>query len=278
MRAALDHGINFFDTADVYGGRHSEEILGRALAGRDRASVVIATKFGNPMGDGPSMRGASREYIINAVEASLRRLNTDYIDLYQQHVPDPDTPIEETLRALDDLTTSGKVRYTGNSNFSGWLIADADWTARDVGLHRFVTAQNNYSLIDRRVEADVIPACEHYRIAMLPYFPLASGLLTGKYRRGLPPPEDSRLANFGARGERALSERNFDVVDRLTGFAVERGHTLLELAMSWLICQPSIPSVIAGATTPAQVAANADAVGWSLTPDELTEVNSLAVR
>jgi aryl-alcohol dehydrogenase-like predicted oxidoreductase len=179
VHAALDRGINFFDTADIYGGSRSEQMLGKALKGRDRTEIVIATKFAGPMGDGPLNRGASRQHVMSAVDASLKRLDTDYIDLYQQHFPDPDTPFQETLGALDDLVRIGKVRYLGNSNFSGWQIADADWIARHHGVSRFVTAQNLYNLTDRRVEREVVPACARFGLGLLPYFPLASGLLTG---------------------------------------------------------------------------------------------------
>jgi aryl-alcohol dehydrogenase-like predicted oxidoreductase len=278
VHAALDNGINFFDTADVYGGSHSEELLGKALKGHDRTAVVIATKFGGPMGDSPLARGASRQHVMSAVDASLRRLGTDYIDLYQQHFPDVETPIEETLRALDDLVHSGKVRYLGNSNFAGWQIADADWIARHHGLERFVSAQNLYNLTDRRIEREVLPACTRFGLGMLPYFPLASGLLTGKYTRGKAPPPGSRLANFGERGRRALADDNFDIVDALAGYAAERGHTLLELAMSWLATEPVVASVIAGATSPAQVTANASAAGWAMTPEERAEIARLSTR
>jgi len=274
VHAALDAGINFFDTADVYGGTQSEVFLGQALKGVDRDSVVIATKFAMPLGEG--RRGASRRYIMSAVEASLKRLGMDHIDLYQQHAPDPDTPIEETLRALDDLIQAGKVRYIGNSNFNGWQLADADWTARSAGLNRFVSAQNLYNLLDRRLEREVLPACKRFGLGMLPYFPLASGLLTGKYNRGQPAPEDTRLA--GERGRAALTDANFDVVEKLDGFARERGHTLLTLAMSWLASNPVVASVIAGATRVEQVQANVEAAGWQLSPDELSEVAGLSKR
>ena len=275
VHAALDLGINFFDTADVYGGQHSEEMLGKALAGKDRSQIVIATKFGSPMGDGILQKGASRQHIFSAVEASLKRLNTDYIDLYQQHVPDRKTPIDETMSALDDLVTAGKVRYLGNSNYSGWQIADADWTARNNGYQRFVTAQNHYNLLERSVEAEVLPACEKFGIGMLPYFPLASGLLTGKYTRGHDAPEGTRLANFGERGKRALSDRNFDVIDKLTDYAVSHDKTLLQLAMSWLASKPVVSSVISGATSAAQVQANADAVSWVLDAAAMQEISSM---
>lgn len=278
VHAALDCGINFFDTADMYGPRGlSEEYLGKAIAGR-RNDLIVATKFANPMGEGDLMRGASRRYIMQAVEDSLRRLNTDYIDLYQQHVPDKNTPIEETLRTLDDLVRSGKVRYLGSSNFSGWQIADADWTAKQHGLNGFVTAQNLYSLIDRSLEQEVVPACQQFGLGILPFFPLASGLLTGKYKRGSEPPEGTRLASWGDRAKSALSDDKFDVVDRLTAFAEERGHSILELAMSWLSSMPHISSVIAGATSKEQVQQNAAAIGWQLTADEMHQVNELSKR
>jgi len=278
VHTALDCGINFFDTADMYGPRgRSEEYLGKAIAGK-RDDLIIATKFANPMGEGDLMRGASRRYIMLAVEDSLRRLNTDYIDLYQQHVPDKNTPIEESLRALDDLVRSGKVRYLGNSNFSGWQIADADWTAKQHGLNGFVTAQNLYSLIDRSLEQEVVPACQQFGLGILPFFPLASGLLTGKYKRGSEPPEGTRLAAWGDRARSALSDDNFDLVDKLTAFAEERNHSILELAMSWLASMPHISSVIAGATSKEQVNQNAAAISWQLSADEMRQVNELSKR
>lgn len=276
VHAALDVGINFFDTADVYGGRgKSEEILGKAIQGLDRSTILIATKFASPMSDDGKMRGASARYIKQAVEASLQRLGTDYIDLYQQHVPDPNVPIEETLQALDELIDEGKVRYIGNSNYSGWQIADADWTARSNGLQRFVTAQNLYSLLDRRIDAEVVPACRRFEVGILPYFPLASGMLTGKYSRGVEPAAGTRLASFGDRAKRAMSDENFSKVERLTAFAEHSGHSILELAMSWLAAQPFVPSVIAGATSADQVRQNAAAVAWALSDDELTKVDEL---
>ncbi|MDR3510451.1 MAG: aldo/keto reductase [Caulobacteraceae bacterium] len=275
VAAALDAGINFFDTADIYGGLKSEVMLGQALGAR-RHEVVLATKFANPTGAAPDQRGGSRRYVIQAVEASLARLGTDYIDLYQMHLPDADTPIEETLRALDDLITAGKVRYIGNSNFAGWQIADADWVARSQGLNRFVSAQNNYSLLERKVEFEVIPACERFGLGLLPYFPLASGLLTGKYHRGEAAPEGTRLAAWGARGAQALSDRTFDRVEKLADFAQANGHSLLELAFAWLLGHPAVSSVIAGATRPDQAVANAAAGAWKLTAEQVAEVSALA--
>ncbi|MCK9485929.1 MAG: aldo/keto reductase [Dehalococcoidia bacterium] len=273
----LEQGINLFDTADAYGGRGpSEEFLGRALRGR-RHEAVIATKFASPMGEGPMQSGASRRWIMQAVEDSLRRLGTDYIDLYQVHRPDPRTPDEETLRALDDLVRAGKVRYLGNSNYAGWQIAHNHWIAQSNGLTPFISAQNQYSLLDRRVEGEVVPAAQKFGLGVLPFFPLASGLLTGKYRRGEAPPEGTRLSQ-GPQADRMLTDRNFDTVERLTEFAEGRGRTVLELAFSWLASQPHVGSVIAGATSPEQVRANAAAAAWRLTPEEMAEVDQITRR
>jgi aryl-alcohol dehydrogenase-like predicted oxidoreductase len=270
--AAIEAGISFFDTADIYGGTKSEEFLGKAL-GKRRPDIVLATKFGMRIGDDERRRGGSRRWIMRAVEDSLTRLGTDYIDLYQFHQPDPDTPIDETLRALDDLVTQGKVRYIGNSNFTGWQIADADWTA--AGGTRFVSAQNLYSLLERKVEFEVLPACEHFGLGFLPFFPLASGLLSGKYKRGEAPPEGTRLAAWGARGSAAMSDKNFDKVEKLEAWAGERGHTILELAFAWLLGHEVVSSVIAGATTPEQVKTNAATASWALSPEEVDEVGAL---
>jgi aryl-alcohol dehydrogenase-like predicted oxidoreductase len=275
--AALDHGINFFDTADIYGepSGGSEELLGEALKGR-RDDVVIATKFGMDMGgaNGRDLdaRG-SRRYIARAVEASLRRLNTDYIDLYQIHRPDPATPIFETLSALDDLVRAGKVRYLGNSNFDGWQIADATWTAKTAGLTPFISAQNQYSLLELGVETEIIPSCEHFGLGMLPFFPLASGLLTGKYQRGQAAPEGTRLES--ERYAKRLAQAPWDVIEALTKFGEARGLSLLDVAIGGLAAKPAVTSVIAGATKPAQVAANAAAVRWQPDEAELAELNAL---
>jgi aryl-alcohol dehydrogenase-like predicted oxidoreductase len=236
---------------------------------------VLATKFANPMGPRVDQRGGSRAWIMRAVEDSLKRLGTDFIDLYQMHRPDDETPIEETLRALDDLVRDGKIRYVGNSNFSGWQIAEADWTAKSEHLNRFVSAQNNYSLLERRVEHEVLPACDHFGLGFLPFFPLASGLLTGKYKRDEAPPEGTRLAAWGARGAQALNEQNFDRLEKLSDYADGHGKSLLELAFAWLLGHPAVSSVIAGVTKPEQVKANADAGNWRLTADEVKEVTAL---
>jgi aryl-alcohol dehydrogenase-like predicted oxidoreductase len=263
VHAALDCGVTLFDTADSYGA--SEERLGVALAGR-RDDVIIATKFGSDVrrrgltnGEDWNARG-SRRYVRRAVEASLRRLRTDWIDLYQMHQPDPLTPIEETLSVLDDLVREGKVRYLGSSNFTGWQVAHAEWTARTFGLQRFVSAQNHYNWLDRSIEADLVPALEEYGIGLLPYFPLASGLLTGKYRRGEPAPEGSRLAGPGR--EAMLTDEAFDVVDKLAAFGAARGASLLEVAIGGLAARPAVASVIAGATSREQVERNVAAGEW----------------
>lgn len=270
--AALDHGINFFDTADVYGGQESERLLGQALGSR-RDRAIIATKFGMPTGPSLQEKRGSRRYVRRAVEASLTRLGTDWIDLYQIHAPDPATPIAETLSVLDDLVREGKVRYLGHSNFTGWQIADAHWTARSAGWTPFVTAQNHYSLLERAVRHEVLPACRHFGIGMLPYFPLASGMLTGKYRRGSAPPGDSRLARMEGMARRMLRDEVYDRVEALDAFAREHDHTLLELAFGWLLSQPVIVSVIAGATSAEQVAANVQAAqGWRLSDEEMNDV------
>ena len=277
VHACLDQGITLFDTADIYGGRgKSEEFLGGALKGR-RDQAIVATKFAGPMGEGPLRSGGSRRYIMQEVEASLRRLDTDYIDLYQMHFPDPKTPQDETMRALDDLVTSGKVRYLGNSNYAGWQIANAAWIAKSEHLTPFVSAQNQYSLLDRRIEAEVVPAAREFGLSILPFFPLASGLLTGKYKRGQAAPEGARLS-AGPQADRLLTEQNYDTVEKLEAFAQERGHTILELAFSWLASLDYVGSVIAGATRPDQVAANAAAASWRLTSEEMADVDRLTKR
>jgi aryl-alcohol dehydrogenase-like predicted oxidoreductase len=274
--AAIDAGINLFDTADVYGRGKSEEIIGRGLQGR-RDAVVIATKFRSSMGDGPNNAGGSRRYILQAVEASLRRLQTEYIDLYQMHSPDAETPIEETLETLDYLVRAGKVRYVGCSNFMGWQIADAAWVARTHHWNRFISAQNHYSLAERGVEREVIPACAHYGLGMLPYFPLEAGLLTGKYRRGEAAPTGTRLASSPGAG-RFLTDAKFERAERLERFASERGISMLQVAIGGLAAQPQVASVIAGATKPEQITANVEAGGWKPTPAELAELNRVAPR
>ncbi|HEY0536253.1 MAG TPA: aldo/keto reductase [Actinoplanes sp.] len=275
--AAFDAGITLFDTADVYGTPHgaSEEVLGAALKGR-RDEAVLATKFGMDMeginGNDFGARG-SRRYIVRAVEASLRRLETDYIDLYQMHRPDESTPIDETLAALDDLVRSGKVRYLGNSNFAGWQIADAHWTASAGNLTPFISAQNRYSLLHREVEDEVVPACEHFGLGFLPFFPLDSGLLSGKYRRGERPAAGTRLSQD--RYRHWLEDVDWDTVEALTAFGAERGHSLLDVAIAGLAARPAVASVIAGATSAEQIQANAAAGAWQLSAEEVAALDRL---
>ena len=273
---AIDRGITLFDTADMYGGRGgSEEQLGEILGPR-RKDIVLATKFAMDMSDDGRKRGASRGYIMSAVEASLRRLRTDWIDLYQQHRPDPLTPMEETLRALEDLVAQGKVRYIGCSNLSAWRMVESQWIARTTGTARYVSCQDEYSLLNRAIEADLLPAMEEYGCGLLPYFPLASGMLTGKYRRDAMP-AGARLTDMPSfANRRYVTERNFGIVEALEAYARARGHTLLELAFGWTAARPTVASVIAGATTPEQVDANAAALAWTPTPEEIAEIDAIA--
>jgi len=271
--AALDAGINFLDTADVYQKGMSETYIGEALKGR-RDQVLVATKVFHPVGEKPNERGASRYHIIAGVEASLKRLQTDYIDLYQIHRWDADTPIDETMRALDDLVRAGKVRYIGASNFSGWQLAHANAVAAAAHLEQFVSVQPHYHMFERQIEKELVPACAYFNVGILPYFPLAGGFLTGKYRQGEPAPE-------GSRGERSpyvqkyMTDANYAKLDQLTKFAEERGHTLNELAHAWLIAQPQVSSVISGATKVEHVAANAAAGEWLLNAEEAAEVTAV---
>jgi aryl-alcohol dehydrogenase-like predicted oxidoreductase len=273
---ALDLGITLFDTADTYGERGGSETLIGELLGDARKRIVLATKFAMPMDDAGVKVGGSRRYIMNAVEDSLRRLRTDWIDLYQMHQPDPRTPIEETLRALDDLVRQGKVRYIGCSNFPAWQVVEAQWTARAHDLNAFVSCQDEYSLAVRDVvEPQLRPAMLRYGMGLLPFFPLASGLLTGKYRRNAPLPGGTRLANTQRLADRYLTERNWGLAEKLADFAEARGHRLLELAFSWLLAQPPIASVIAGATRPEQLEQNVKAGDWRLTAEELAQIDRI---
>lgn len=275
IHKCLDVGINLFDTADMYGGRGpSEEFVGQALGAR-RHDIVLATKFGAPMGERDDQKGASRRYINAAVEASLKRLGTDYIDLYQLHFPDPRTPIKETLRALDDLIRAGKVRYIGCSNLPGWQVAEAQWTARHHNLNAFVSIQDEYSLLVRGAEAELLPAARAYGLGVLPYFPLAGGMLTGKHRRDQAPADGTRLAMVENMANKYMSEASFDIVEKLSAFAETRGHSMLELAFGWLASQANVTSVIAGAMTPEQVEQNAVACDWAMNGEELAEIDKI---
>lgn len=275
LHKALDLGITLFDTSDTYGDRGGSETLMGQILGHDRQRIVLATKFANPMDDVGVKVGAARRYIMSAVEDSLRRLRTDWIDLYQVHSPDPLTPIEETLRALDDLIRQGKVRYIGCSNFPAWQMVEAQWTARANGLNAFVSCQDEYSLVHRAPEADLMPAMRKYGLGLLPYFPLASGLLTGKYRRNAPMPPGTRLANADRLANRYLNERNWQISEHLSDYAAAHGRTMLELAFSWLLAQAPVASVIAGATKPEQLEQNVKAGSWKLSSEELSEIHRI---
>ena len=288
VQTAIDAGINLFDTADMYGAGASEESLGKALGAR-RSEVLIATKFRRPMGEGPLNNGGSRRYIYNAVEASLRRLGTDYIDLFQYHDLDPLTPLEETLEALTDLVREGKVRYIGSSNLTGWQIADADWMSRSNHWSRFVSVQREWSLVNRGVETEVVPSCEEFGVGIIPFMPLASGFLTGKYQRGEALPEGSRFDLWERGADKSpdwlvqphknrvalwTSGGMFDRLEALTAFAEEHGHSMLELALCWMASMPAVSSVISGATKPEQVTANVEALNsWTLSAEELAGVD-----
>jgi aryl-alcohol dehydrogenase-like predicted oxidoreductase len=275
---AIDRGVTFFDTADIYGNAGgSETILGEIL-GERRKDIVLATKFGMVMNEERGLKGGSRRYIMRAVEDSLTRLKTDWIDLYQLHEPDPLTPIEETLRALDDLVRQGKVRYFGCSNMAAWKVVEAQWTARRLGLESFVSCQDEYSLLVRDVEKDLLPAAQAYGLGVIPYVPLASGLLTGKYRRDAPLPEGTRLANTQRLANRYISDENWGRVERLEAFAKQRNRSLLDLAFAWLLSRPQVASVIAGATKPEQVEQNVATADWALTPDETVEIERLLAK
>jgi aryl-alcohol dehydrogenase-like predicted oxidoreductase len=275
VHKALDLGVTLIDTADVYGNKGgSEDCLGQVL-GERRKHVVLATKFGLPMDASGKLAGASRRYITHAVEASLKRLRTDWIDLYQLHRPDPETQIEETLRALDDLVRAGKVRHIGCSNLSATQVVAAHETATRASLTPFVTCQDEYSLLARNIERELVPTMAAQCLGLLPYFPLAGGLLTGKYQRGAPPPKGARLAYSPHHADQFVNERNWRVVEKLEAFASSRGRTMLELAFGWLLGQPVVASVMAGATNPEQVEANVHAAAWTLSPQDLAEVDAI---
>jgi aryl-alcohol dehydrogenase-like predicted oxidoreductase len=271
IHKAIDLGITLFDTADIYAGMGGSE----TVLGDRRKDIVLATKFAKPMSTDGTKQGASRRYIMSAVEASLTRLKTDYIDLYQQHDYDPLTPIEETLHALDDLVRQGKVRYIGNSNFPAWRITEAEYVARAMNVSHFISCQDEYSLVVRDIEKDLLPAAREYNLGLLPFFPLASGLLTGKYQRGAAAPADTRFAKAPGLKDRYATPRNEDIVEKLHAFVKARGHTMLELAFSWLASRPQVSSVIAGATRVEQVEQNVKAISWTLGAEELAEIDRI---
>ena len=281
-RAVVDRafylGITFFDTADMYGSRGgSETQLGKIL-GHRRKDIVLASKFGMAMSDDGTKIGASRRYIMSAVEDSLRRLKTDWIDLYQLHQPDPLTPLDETMQALDDLVTQGKIRYIGCSNLPSWQVVESQWLSKSMGLNRFVSCQDEYNILNRDVESELIPAMQKYGCGLLPYFPLASGLLTGKYKR-TEMPEGARLTDMPTFANRIyLTDENFDIVDRLKKFANKTGHSILELAFGWMASRPTTASIIAGATKAEQIDANVAAINWVLSQSEIDEVDKISAR
>ncbi|MBV8448404.1 MAG: aldo/keto reductase [Hyphomicrobiales bacterium] len=278
VHKALDSGITLFDTSDTYGERGgSENFLGQVL-GERRKDIVLATKFGMPMDDAGRLKGGSRRYIMRAVEASLRRLKTEWIDLYQLHNYDPLTPIEETLRALDDLIRTGKVRYIGCSNLPAWRVVEAQWTAKAEHLNAFASCQDEYSLVVRDIEKELMPAIEAYGLSLLPYFPLASGLLTGKYAQGAAMPAGARLAVTQRLADRYMTPTNWRIVESLRALAAKRGWSMLELAFSWLAAKPMVASVIAGATKPEQIEENVKAVGLKLTAEDLAEIDAITTR
>jgi aryl-alcohol dehydrogenase-like predicted oxidoreductase len=275
MSQAKEVGVNFIDTADGYGRGMSEEYIGRTL-GQDRQWWILGTKVSGPQGDGPNDRGNSRKHIMDGVDASLRRLRTDYIDLYQIHFWDPTTPMDETLRALDDLVKMGKVRYIGCSNFTAWQLVESLWTSKEESLHSFVSVQPAYNLFNREIERELMPACQKYEVGIIPYSPLAGGFLTGKYRKGEPAPEGTRYARAqGPQASRVLNDRNYARVEKLQAFAHERGHGTGELAVSWLAAQPMVSTIICGATGPQQVVENAQAVEWKLTDEDLSALREM---
>ena len=275
IHKALDAGITLFDTADTYGGRGgSETVMGQILGDR-RKDIVLASKFGMAMDDGEK-KGASRRYMMAAVEASLKRLKTDWLDLYQVHQPDPLTPIEETLRGLDDLVRAGKVRYVGCSNYSAAQVTEAQWAARHLNLNAFISCQDEYNLLKRDLDGERLGVMQRYGLGLLPFFPLASGLLTGKHKRGAAA-SGTRLATAQFAG-RFMTDANFDIVEKLEAFVTARGHTMTDLAFSWLAARAPVASIIAGATKPEQIQANVKATGWTLTADDMAEIDKLTAR
>jgi aryl-alcohol dehydrogenase-like predicted oxidoreductase len=276
IHAAVDAGITLFDTADVYGERGgSETAMGQVIDAAMRKRIVLATKFGMPMADDDEHQGGSRAWIMRAVEGSLARLKTDWIDLYQLHRPDPRTQLAETLRALDDLVRAGKVRYVGVSNMPAWQVVEANAIAREMGLSAYISCQDEYSLLVRGAEAELMPMMRAHGLGLLPYFPLASGLLTGKYRRNAPMPEGARLTKTQRLADRYLTETNWARSEKLADYAEARGHTLLELAFAWLLAKAPVASVIAGATKPEQIKQNVAAGAWMLDAAAVAEIESL---
>ncbi len=274
LRQAVDVGINFIETSNTYGEGQAEAFIGQALRG-NRTQVLVATKVASNMGDGPNMHGASRKHIMDQVDISLQRLQTDYLDLYQIHYYDPFTPMEETLRTMDTLVQQGKVRYLGCSNFAAWQVADAMGVARALGVEPLVSVEPEYSMLKRAIEKELLPCCKRYNLGILPYFPLASGFLTGKYKRDQQATAGTRFSVQKQRAETILTPENFDVLEKLEAFATARSRPLVELAFAWLLAHPEVNSVIAGATTPEQITANAKAADWHLSAVEMQELDGI---
>ena len=274
LRQAVDTGITFIETSNTYGEGQAEAFIGQALRGH-RAKVLLATKVGSNIGEGPNMHGGSRKHILEQVELSLQKLQTDHLDLYQIHYYDPFTALEETLRTMDYLVQQGKVRYVGCSNFAAWQVAEARGTAKTLGIEPLVSVEPEYSMLKRAIEKELIPCCTRYNLGILPYYPLASGFLTGKYRRGQQPAAGTRFAVQTQRAAIILTPENFDVLDKLEAFAAARSRPLVELAFAWLLAHPQVSSVIAGATTPEQIMANARAADWHLSAAEMEELDGI---
>ena len=274
LMQAIEEGINFIETSNTYGEGAAEAFIGKALKGR-RDQVLLATKVASNMGDGPNQHGGSRKHILTQVEASLKRLQTDYLDLYQIHYYDPFTPLDETLRTMHQLVTQGKVRYVGCSNFAAWQVAEAMGVVRALDLEPLISVEPEYSMLKWAIEKELLPCCQRFNIGILPYFPLASGFLTGKYKRGQAAPVGTRLAVQRQRAEFILTDENFDVLEQLEAFASARSHTMLELAFAWLLTHSQVSSVIAGATRPEQIIANAKASAWRLTAEEMDELDGV---
>ena len=274
LMQAIEEGINFIETSNTYGEGAAEAFIGKALKGR-RDQVLLATKVASNMGDGPNQHGGSRKHILTQVEASLKRLQTDYLDLYQIHYYDPFTPLDESLRTMHQLVTQGKVRYVGCSNFAAWQVAEAMGVVRALDLEPLISVEPEYSMLKRAIEKELLPCCQRFNIGILPYFPLASGFLTGKYKRGQAAPVGTRLAVQRQRAEFILTDENFDVLEQLEAFASARSHTMLELAFAWLLTHSQVSSVIAGATRPEQIIANAKASAWRLTAEEMDELDGV---
>jgi aryl-alcohol dehydrogenase-like predicted oxidoreductase len=275
VHAAMDAGVNLIDTSNDYGGHHvAERFIGDAIKGR-RDRVIITTKVGSSMGDGPDDSGGGRTHIVTELEASLEALGTDYVDVYMIHRPDPGTPIEDTLRALNEVVQAGKVRYLGTSNFAAWEMCEADWVAQNAGLGRFICIEPEYSMLRRDVEPELVPYCERYEVGMTPFYPLASGFLTGKYQRGIDAPTGTRLDIATNQGNRWLTDANFDALDRIAAFCERTGHAMADVALAWLLANPVVSSVIAGASRPEQVTQNARSVELRLTDAEKAELDAI---